>query len=47
MVAFAVVAPQEVVHAGFMIDPIDGTKVSFVVSNDDHLTDGRVDSIDH
>ena len=46
IVADAVMASQEVVHARFMIGPIDGAQVSVAVGDDDHFADRGVDSID-
>ena len=41
-----VVKPQKAAHAFLMLCPIGSTQISIVIGYDEHLADGRVDSID-
>ena len=45
-VAGSIVQAKGVLCARIVIGPVDGAEVSFAVSDDDHLADGRVDSVD-
>src|SRR6185369_17925069 len=44
-VVFSIVETQRLVHARLIVGPIYGAEVSFLVGDDEHLADGRVEMV--